>query len=87
MRRRLLNDICQIEFVNKIDTIAGDVCVVDNNTLDKYFITSDSIDCLNYDLYTMYIFFTDEGNFGAYHSRTFYSYNAWLYHAISFCSI
>ena len=52
MRRRLLNDICQIEFVDKIDTIAGDVCIVDNNTLDKYFITSDSIECLNYDLYT-----------------------------------
>ena len=52
MRRRLLNDICQIEFVNKIDTVEGDVCIVDNNTLDKYFITSDSIECLNYDLYT-----------------------------------
>ena len=52
MRRRLLNDICQIEFVDKIDTIAGDVCVVDNNTLDKYFITPDSIECLNPEIYT-----------------------------------
>lgn len=52
MRRRLLNDICQIEFVDKIDTIAGDVCIVDNATLDKYFITPDSIKCINPDKYT-----------------------------------
>ena len=52
MRRRLLNDICQIEFVDKIDTIAGDVCIVDNATLDKLFISQDSIECINSDSYT-----------------------------------
>ena len=52
MRRRLLNDICQIEFVNKIDTIAGDICIVDNNTLDKLFINQDSIECINLTQYT-----------------------------------
>lgn len=52
MRRRLLNDICGIEFVDKIDTIAGDVCIVDNNTLDKYFITPDSIKCINQNKHT-----------------------------------
>ena len=44
MRRRLINP-CQIEFIDKNNVIAGDICVVEKNTLDKLFITSDSIEC------------------------------------------
>ena len=53
MRRRLLvGKQCNIEFVDKIDTIAGDICIVDNNNLEKYFITSDSIECISAEEFT-----------------------------------
>ena len=53
MRRRLLvGNQCNIEFVDKIDTIAGDICIVDNNNLEKYFITSDSIECISAEDFT-----------------------------------
>ena len=52
MRRRLLSDICEIEIIDKIDTVAGDICVVDNNTLEKYFIEPDTIETINPKCYT-----------------------------------
>ena len=55
MRRRLLvGSGCSqiIDLIDKIDTVAGDVCVVDNNTLDKYFIEPDTIESINFDCYT-----------------------------------
>lgn len=55
MRRRLLDGSgCSqvIDIIDKIDTVAGDICIVDNNTLDKYFIEPDTIELINTDCYT-----------------------------------
>ena len=55
MRRRLLvGSGCSqiIDVIDKIDTVAGDICIVDNNTLDKYFIEPDTIELINPECYT-----------------------------------
>ena len=55
MRRRLLvGSGCSqiIDLIDKIDTVAGDICIVDNNTLDKYFIEPDTIELINPKCYT-----------------------------------
>ena len=55
MRRRLLDGSgCSqiIDVIDKIDTVAGDICIVDNNTLDKYFIEPDTIELINPNCYT-----------------------------------
>ena len=55
MRRRLLvGNQCNINFdiIDKADTVAGDICIVDNETLEKYFIEPDTIELIGSKCFT-----------------------------------
>ena len=57
MRRRLLvGNQCNINFdiIDKADTVAGDICIVDNETLEKYFIEPDTIELIGSKCFTQF---------------------------------